>query len=291
MAPSISGDALRRSAGSGLLEVGQGAAGVPAGEAQQVGPGLVGQLERAGEAALFGEGAVEQRGDVGVGERLQGEQERAAEQRRDHRERRVLRCRGDQGDQAVLDGRQQHVLLGLGEAVHLVDEQDGAGAAGELALGLRERSPHLLDAGRHRRQLDEPSLPGGGDDRCDGGLADARRPPEEDRHRRPPLGEAAQGRAGGQQVVLADDLVHRAWAHPDRQWRVGVAGAAQRARGRRRCCAAHRVSEQVRIHLADATPECGRPASTPPPADASTRALASVCSRVYHRYIGDVPKT
>ena len=59
----------------------------------------------------------------------------AAQQRRVDREERVLRRRPDQDDDAVLDVRQQHVLLGLVEAVDLVEEQDRP-----LAVGLRGRA-------------------------------------------------------------------------------------------------------------------------------------------------------
>ncbi len=47
--------------------------------------------------------------------------------------------------------------------------------------------------------------------------------------------------------------------------------------GRRRGCTAHRVAEQVRIHLADATPPRGRPAS----ATARRRRRPDPCVRVF----------
>ena len=55
---------------------------------------------------------------------------------------RVLGRRADERDRAVLDVRQQRVLLGLVEAVDLVDEQDGAaGLEREPVLGLGDRRP------------------------------------------------------------------------------------------------------------------------------------------------------
>ena len=71
--------------------------------------------------------------EVVVGERLQREQERAGQQRGDHRERRVLGGRRDEDDPAVLDAGQQRVLLRLREAVDLVEEQD-RGLAVQVAL-------------------------------------------------------------------------------------------------------------------------------------------------------------
>ena len=68
---------------------------------------------------------------------LQGEQQRTGEQRADDREERVLGCRADEADPAVLHRGQQGVLLCLAEAVDLVDEQQGVHPAhAELASGL-----------------------------------------------------------------------------------------------------------------------------------------------------------
>ncbi len=54
---------------------------------------------------------------------------------------------------AVLDGGQEHVLLGLGEAVHLVDEQDGALALlAESAAASAEGLAHVLHAGAGGRE-------------------------------------------------------------------------------------------------------------------------------------------
>ena len=64
------------------------------------------------------------RDGVGV-ERLQLQDQRPRQQRCDHGERRVLGGGRDQQHDPVLDGGQQRVLLGLGEPVHLVDEQHG----------------------------------------------------------------------------------------------------------------------------------------------------------------------
>ena len=70
--------------------------------------------------------AVDDRAQLVVGERLEAEEGRAAEQRRVDLEEGVLGRRPDEGEQAVLDGGQEGVLLALVEAVHLVEEEDGA---------------------------------------------------------------------------------------------------------------------------------------------------------------------
>ena len=66
-------------------------------------------------------------------ELLEREHARARQQRPDHLERRVLRRRADQRHRAVLDERQDRVLLRLVEAVDLVDEQHGALAQSRAA--------------------------------------------------------------------------------------------------------------------------------------------------------------
>ena len=71
---------------------------------------------------------------------------------------RVLRRRADQGQQPVLDTRQQRILLGLVEPVDLVEEQDrppcrsrrGAPARGRAPRGRSRRSPTRRRALRSR---------------------------------------------------------------------------------------------------------------------------------------------
>ena len=58
---------------------------------------------------------------------------------------------------------QQRVLLGLAEAVHLVDEEHRLlAAAGQLGAGGVDRRAHLLDAGGDRRDLDEAPVASAG---------------------------------------------------------------------------------------------------------------------------------
>ena len=94
-------------------------------------------MPRLPEPALgIGQGPVDQRADRVRVERLERQHPRARQQRSDHLERRVLGCRADQDDRSALDVRQQGVLLGLVEAVDLVEEDDrGPPARRELELG------------------------------------------------------------------------------------------------------------------------------------------------------------
>ncbi len=218
--------ALVQGGSGGRLQGGEGAAGVTAGDAQEVALGLPGEGDGALEAALVGEGALDEALDVVVGERFEGEQQGAGQQRRDHREVRVLRRRRDQRHPAVLDGREQGVLLGLAEAVDLVQEEDGllAVSAGGAAGAVDDRAD-LLDSCGDRRQFDEAGVGGLGDDVRQGGLAGAGRAPEDHGGGAGGTGgladKSAQGRARLQQMLLAHDLVEGARAHPHRQ---GAAG-------------------------------------------------------------------
>ena len=60
------------------------------------------------------------------GERLQHEHAAARQQRPGELEARVLGGRADQGDDPVLDPREEGILLGSVEAVDLVTEEDRA---------------------------------------------------------------------------------------------------------------------------------------------------------------------
>ena len=112
------------------------------------------------------------------------QQQRARQQRRDHRERRVLGRRRDEHDPAVLDARQQRVLLRLREAVDLVEEEDRRLAV-EVALGQRllHDLAHVAHAGGDRRELDEPPARRAGDRLRERRLARAGRSPQDDRGR------------------------------------------------------------------------------------------------------------
>src|SRR5665811_790624 len=129
----------------------------------------------------------------------------------------------------------QHVLLRLVEPVDLVDEQHRGPAASQFGLGVLELCPYVLDACRHRAQLDEARTARPRHDGGDRGLADARRSPEEDRHRLSRR-QAPQRRAGTQQVLLPDDLFEGRGPESYGQRRAGV-GASERPAtcgGRRR---------------------------------------------------------
>ena len=215
--------------GSGL-QIGQRSPCVPPGQADQVLPRVVGEGELPGQAALVDQGAVEHLGDVVVGQRVELEQQAARQQRRDHREERVLRGGGHEGDPPVLDAGQQRVLLRLAEPMDLVDEQHGlAAAVREVAAGAFDRRPHLLDARGDRGDLHERAVGLAADDRRDRGLPGARGSPQKQREGLAALDQLAQRGALGPELGLADELVERPWSHPDGERRGRVRVGLERA--------------------------------------------------------------
>ena len=157
----------------------------------------------------------------------------AREQRRDDFERRILGGCADQANGAALDVGQKGVLLGLVEAVNLIDEEDGA----RMHLGgLRGGDHHLLDlldAAHDGGELDEAGLGGFGNDLGQGGFAHAGRTPEDHGAGIVALDLHAQGLAGAEQVLLAAVLLQGARTHPLGQRR-GAEGALRALRARRR---------------------------------------------------------
>ncbi len=121
------------------LERRQHLASVPAGAVDEQVDRFRGRLRALGLEASPG-----QLGNGVVVERLEAEQRAAAAQRRVDLEERVLGRGTDERQRAVLDGREEGVLLRLREPVDLVEEQDRAAAV------LAEPLPGALDARRAR---------------------------------------------------------------------------------------------------------------------------------------------
>ncbi len=109
--------------------------------------------------------------------------------------------------------RQKGVLLGLVEAVNLVDEDDGPGAEVARFFGIGHDLLDFLDPGQHGRKLDELRLGAMGDDLRQRGFAHARRTPKKNRARIVALDLHAQWLAGAEDVFLAGELVQIARPH------------------------------------------------------------------------------
>ena len=179
--------------------------------------------------------------DLRGAERLQLVELTAGDQRRVDLEVGVLGRRPDQGDQAVLDRRQQRVLLGLVEAVDLVEEEDGRAPARLAALA--RPGDHRSDLGTTgvdgRLLLDRPAG-GVGDDPSDRRLAGARRTVQDHRVRPGGLDRGAQGRARGEQMLLADQVLERSGPHPHGERRGGIEALRLAGLGVEQGAVAHR---------------------------------------------------
>ena len=127
---------------------------------------------------------------------------------------------------------EQGVLLALVEPVDLVEEQDRAAALVLLAApgGVDDR-PDVAHAGVDGRERHELPVGVGGDHAGEGGLAGARRPPQDDRRQPVGLDQRPQRRPRAEQVGLADDLVERAGAHAGGEGRLAAEALADRVLG------------------------------------------------------------
>ena len=208
-------------------------------------------------------------------ERVQAVDAAAREQRRDDLEGRVLGGGADEGDHAVLDVGQDRVLLRLVEAMDLVDEEDGALAVHPAPLlRLVHDLAQVGHAGGDGGDGREVGAGEAGDDAGQGGLAAARRPPEDHRGHLVGLDALAQHAALAHQVLLAHELVQRARAHAGGQRRLALgagAGLVGEQAGRRAAAfpgghlAPHYRSIALRTPVLVGGLTCLDTRSTPPP--------------------------
>ena len=164
-----------------------------------VGEGQVGQglVPGPGKQGLH-LGLVQGFEDVDRGPRQQG---------RVHLEGRVLGGGADEGHQPGFHVGQEGILLGLVEAVDLIDEQQGAPPPGPVVLGPGDGLADFLDPGEHGGKSHEIGLHGAGHEPRQGGLAHPRRPPQDEGMGLAGGEGQAQGLALPQEVGLADHLV------------------------------------------------------------------------------------
>ncbi len=145
-----------------------------------------------------------------VGQRLERVELHPRHQRRVDLEVRVLGRRPDQRHEPLLDRRQERVLLGLVEAVDLVEEEDRATAVRAQPLPCTgEDGAHLCNRRRDGRQLFEGGARPGGDDPRQRRLAASRRPVEDHRADAVLFDRQAQRGALAEDLPLADELLQR----------------------------------------------------------------------------------
>ena len=131
---------------------------------------------------------------------------------------RVFGGGADEGNGPVLNMGQNHVLLRLVKAVDFVHEEDGAPLVHPLPfLGFGHHPAQVGDTGSDRADRLKVGLGNSGDETGQGGLAAARRPPQ-NQGGQPVGGDgAAQHPVRPEDVVLADELIKVSGTHPLRQ--------------------------------------------------------------------------
>ena len=164
-------------------------------------------------------------------ERLQLVDPGAREQRRVDLEVRVLGGGADQRHQPLLDRRQQRVLLGLVEAMDLIEEEDRRGAHLAALAGALDHGAHLGAPGLHGALLLEGCAGGAGDDPRERRLAGPGRPVQDHRVRVAGLDRPPQRRVLAEQVALADELLERLRAHPRGERHAGLGSRESRRPG------------------------------------------------------------
>ena len=143
----------------------------------------------------------QQPGDVLRRQLLQLVDLRARDQRRVDLEVRVLGRRAHEHDEPLLDGGQQRVLLGLVEAVDLVQEEDRVAAGAAALARARHHLAHLGAPGLDRGELLEGGVGVLGEHPRQRRLAGPGRPVEDHRVRLAGLDRGPQRRRGPSRCV------------------------------------------------------------------------------------------
>ena len=132
------------------------------------------QKDALGPVAAFGvrQGAVEQDARLGLVQVPQLKNARARDQGFDNFKVGILGGRSDEGDRAILDVRQERVLLGFVPAMDFVHEEDGADVVQAAAFERLVNDDAQIGLAReNRRDGDEVTLGGVCDDLRESGLA------------------------------------------------------------------------------------------------------------------------
>src|ERR1700758_4072552 len=189
-------------------------------------------------------------------ERVKHQHACARQKRRVQLERRVFGGGADQHHGAVLHHRQEGILLRAVEAVHLVDKEQRALSHLAPRAGRIERLLQIGDAGEDRGDLLEMQLGGVSQEPRHGGLAGARRAPEDQRAERARLQHPRQRAVGAEDMILADDVGQFARAQTIRQ---RMRRVLLKARGCEQRCAGAALAWSLRAHPPSVTLICWPP--------------------------------
>ena len=218
-------DLLRFGKRGRALEDVEGRARVTARERDEMLERVIGQRDAAGRPERTGQAAflVAQRPaddgpDLVVGQWLEPPDAHPRQESSVHLEVRVLGRRADERDRPVLDVRQEGVLLGLVEAVDLVEEEEAPRPVQiESFLGLGDRRADLDDPGHDRRHAAEVGADLGCEEAREAGLAGPRWAPQQERCEMPTSHAPTQRTTLADEVLLPDELGQVARSHPGGQ--------------------------------------------------------------------------
>ncbi len=159
-------------------------------------------------------GTADQDLEVVVIETSEHEYLDARQQCADQLERRVLGRRPDEDHRAVLDIREEGVLLGAVETVDLVDKQQGALAHRAALLGGFEYLAQIGDTRKDGRERLEDEVGALCQEPRDRRLAAARRTPQDHRGELSARHHPLDRPLGAQQMILPDDVGEPARPQP-----------------------------------------------------------------------------
>ena len=180
-------------------------------------------------------------------ERAQRVHAQAREQRSVDLEGRVLGRRPDQGYQSLLDRGQQRILLGLVEAVDLVQEEHRRHPGRAAVGGALDHAAHLRPPGRDGAQLLEHRRRALREDPRERRLARAGRAVQHHRVRPALLDRHAQRRALAEQVRLPHEIRKRARPHARRKRRSQAAAGGRVRSAIVGACACARAGVKQRV--------------------------------------------
>ena len=224
-------------------------------------------------------------------ERLQLQDQRPRQQRRDDGEGRVLGGGRDEQHHAVLDGGSSASCWVLENRCTSSMNSTVCSPCAARAAGDVDDRAHLLDPGRQRRQRLEPPARGLGDQRRERRLAGAGRAVQDDRRRARALDQAAQRRTRRSRWSWPTTSSRPGRTHPHRQRRRRADGSDPRVSARGSPGTSNRPSDTLQLTTRLTTAGCVTKSmnSSTRPMSAGSRSFQSrTLPRMRRHAFGDV---
>ncbi len=201
----------------------QGNTRVTLGHSQEMVQGILIQrhIQAAQPPRLILHGSQNNGAHLTFGQRIETENPGAGEKRGSNLKGRILGGSPDEGNCAVLNKGQNGILLGLIEAMNLINEKDGLLLVLAAAfLGFLDDAAQVSHPRRDCTDGAEVGIGGIGNNIGQGGLAAARRPPEDNRGQLASFNGPPEHAPLAHELLLADELLKIRWPHPGCQRRL-----------------------------------------------------------------------